>query len=556
MKAHKRYLLYILLSIFTLPFSSVYAQEAGNKSTPAADSIYPAEIDEFVTVKHKLLAEQKVVFLGSGSVAKCCLYYFKYFFEFDYSQLYIIDKDPDAFLFPTVQYAISKGANPLQFNINTDNLEALFETVLHLKPFDIVIDLTTHTASLEILKQCRSRNLLYINTSMESDSPIHLDNPNYLNDSIFVQHANLQAIASNSGKRDANVTTVVEFGMNPGLISVFAKQGILDIAKMVLTEQSKASKQADRELQKNYTARNHKALAEMLKIRVIHCSEIDTQIPQRPPTQPFFNTWSCVGLIEEGLESAEIQIGTHEKYLPFSVRNIQRPAPRLVLTKKSGKDIKLRSIVPSHLEGDKVIFTNINGRCIPHGEGLSLARYLASSKYAPTTHYAYQLSPNTDAMMSAMSPNELAGIAQDPSKWKVLNMYDHSLKGYDNVGTLFVLEENPITKEKKPFYFWTGSILNTDYTLGVLKDKYFGPTTIQVMAGVLSGTSWMVANRQKGLVFAENLDDSYILDLAKPFLGTFYSGPVTGGISLNGIHLTDLIVAGYDDEYSSVATAQ
>lgn len=556
MKAYKGHLLGILVAIFTLIHFSAYAEEAGHKPAPAADSVYPAEMDEIVTVKQKLLPEQKVVFLGCGSVAKCCIYYFKYFFEFDYSQLHIIDKDPDAFLFPTVQYAISKGANPLQFNINTGNIEELFETVLHLKPFDIVIDLTTNTASLEILKQCRSRHLLYINTSMESDSPIHLDNPDYVNDSIFVQHTGLQAIAANREDGGVNVTTVVEFGMNPGLISVFAKQGILDIAEMVLTEQSKASEPADRELQENYNAGNHKALADLLKIRVIHCSEIDTQIPQRPPKQPFFNTWSCVGLIEEGLESAEIQIGTHEKYLPFSARNIQRPAPQLVLTKRSGKDIRFRSIVPSHLEGDRVIFTNIDGRCIPHGEGLSLARYLGSLTYAPTTHYAYQLSPNTDAMMSAMSPKELAGIAQDPSKWKVLNMYDNSLKGYDNVGMLFVLEENPVTKEKKPFYFWTGSILNTDYTLGVLKDKYFGPTTIQVMAGVLSGTSWMAANRQKGLVFAENLDDSYILNLAKPFLGTFYSGPVTGGISLNGIHLTDLIVEGYDDEYSSVATAQ
>ena len=97
-------------------------------------------------------------------------------------------------------------------------------------------------------------------------------------------------------------------------------------------------------------------------------------------------------------------------------------------------------------------------------------------------------------------------------------MYDNNIRGYDNVGALFIMEENPITNDSSsPYCFWTGSILNSEYTRNVLKDDYFGPTVIQVMAGVLAGVSWMLGNKHKGLVFGEDLDDDFILKLAKKY---------------------------------------
>lgn len=503
--------------------------------------------------RQKLKPDQKVVFFGCGAVAKCCIHYFRYFFKYNPSQLYLVDKDPYVFEFPTIQQAVNQGAHTLVFNLRTQTIGRLFSDILKLKPYDIIVDLTTNTPSLEIFTHCRLYNLIYINTSMESEEPINLNNPCYANDSIFLQHVNLHAIADKTKDDEAgNATTLVEFGMNPGLISVFVKTGILDIAKMTLRAQYKSSKRVDRQLYKYYKARKHKRLAELLKIRIIHCSEIDTQVPLNPPKQPFFNTWSCVGLIEEGVESAEIQIGTHEEYVPFNTQNVNSVIPQLVITRKAGKDIKFRSVVPSHIEGKRVVFTNIVGRCIPHGEGLSLNRYLGSFRYAPTMHYVYQLNPQTDKMLTEMSSQQLVKIAQDPKKWKVLNMHDDKVTGYDNVGAMFALEENPITKDKTPYCFWTGSILNSEYTTGKLGDKYFGPTVIQVMAGVLSGLNWCVRNKNKGLVFGEHLDDQYILKLAKPFLGTLYSGPVDENVKLRGLTLTDLIVEGQDDKYSSV----
>ena len=115
------------------------------------------------------------------------------------------------------------------------------------------------------------------------------------------------------------------------------------------------------------------------------------------------------------------------------------------------------------------------------------------------------------------------------------------------------MDKNPFTMDnKRPFCFWTGSMLDTNFTKRKLRDEFFGPTTIQVMAGVLSGVSWMVKNKNRGLVFGEDLDDNYIIELAKPYLGVYHSDIVTGDVSLPGTTLYDLVVRDGVSEYVRV----
>jgi homospermidine synthase len=332
--------------------------------------------------------------------------------------------------------------------------------------------------------------------------------------------------------------------MNPGLISIFVKRGIMDIAKNVINyKKQNVSKQ----LLSYYKLKDHKNLARLLKIRTIHCSEIDTQVAQniKKIHNKFINTWSCVGLITEGIEPAEIQIGTHERTLPFEYSNISQPIPQLITTKKAGKDIQMKSIVPLKInDNGNIEFTYIKGRCIHHGEGISLNRYLGSFEYSPTMHYVYQLSPGTDKLMNDLSVSELINITKKNSNWKVLNMHDDKIQGYDNIGALFILEENPFTGKKQPYCHWTGSILSTEYTLNVLKDNFFGPTIIQVMAGILSGVKWINKNKNQGLIFGEDVDDTYILKHIKKYLGKYYSGPVD--LKINDYTIDKLILTGQD----------
>ena len=65
-----------------------------------------------------------------------------------------------------------------------------------------------------------------------------------------------------------------------------------------------------------------------LGVKVIHCSERDTQITDRPKqVDEFVNTWSIEGFREEGTTTAEMGWGTHEKQLPAAgLRARRRPA--------------------------------------------------------------------------------------------------------------------------------------------------------------------------------------------------------------------------------------
>lgn len=496
--------------------------------------------------------KSKIIFLGCGSVAKCCIHYLPQFFKINYNQVIIIDKDPSAFNFPTVQQAIKKGAKTINFTITRKNIEDFLDNTIKATKYDIIIDLTTNTSTYKILKACRIRKLLYINTSIEDDYKLHVNKTCPINNSIFMQHINLLSIANKTSNNDDNITSIIEFGMNPGLISVFVKQGIIDIAKKVLQYQIKTNK-INTQLLHYYKKRDHKNIARLLDIKAIHCSEIDTQLPQKEYKEQFINTWSCVGLITEGIEPAEIQIGTHEKMLPFQASNISEIIPQLITTQTPGKDIKVKSIVPLKINpNNEVEFTYIEGRCIHHGEGMSLNRYLGSFDYSPTMHYVYQLNPITDNLLDTIPQDELISISENPQQWKVLNIYDDQLNGYDNIGALFVFDKNPITGNNEPFSFWTGSILDTEYTTKQLNDPYFGPTVIQVMAGILSGVRWMIKNKNRGILFAEDIDDNYILNLSKKYLGKYYSGSVDPKFQLEHTTLDKLIVKGADDTHTDI----
>ena len=471
----------------------------------------------------------------------------------DYSQVIIIDKDKNSFNFPTIKNAIKRGANIIHYTITKYNIQTLLDKIIKVNEYDIVIDLTTNTPTYTILKECRIRKLLYINTSIEDDEPLTITKNCPINNSIFLQHINLLAITNKTSNNDDNITSIVEFGMNPGLISVFVKQGIINLTKNVLKYQIR-NNSLNKQLLRFYKNKDHKNLAQILDIKAIHCSEIDTQIPKKKPKQPFINTWSTVGLITEGIEPAEIQIGTHEKILPFKKSNVSQIIPQLITTKTPGKDIRVKSIVPLNINPNgSVEFTYIEGRCIHHGEGISLNRYIGSFQYSPTMHYVYKLNPITDKLLDNFSEQQLIDISENPQKWKVLNVYEDKLHGYDNVGALFVFDKNPITNVKEPFSFWTGSILHTDYTKNILKDKYFGPTIIQVMAGILSGIHWMIKNKNSGITFGEDLDDNYIIKLSKKYLGKYYSGPVDPNFKLQSTTLDKLIVKGSDNTYTKVS---
>ena len=185
-----------------------------------------------------------------------------------------------------------------------------------------------------------------------------------------------------------------------------------------------------------------------------------------------------------------------------------------------------------------MVFTEIEGYPIPHGESCSLYRLLSTHDYAPTMHYVYKFNKYAEQTVNKYNETEITKLLLDPNKWEVLNSYNHDIEGYDNVGAFFILDNNT----DNIFTWWSGTILSNDYAKNVLKDKMNSATLIQVMAGILGGLYWALLpeNQNKGLCFGESVDYKTVFSITKKFLGKIYSG-YTSGVSMNSSKLVDLI---------------
>ena len=106
-------------------------------------------------------------------------------------------------------------------------------------------------------------------------------------------------------------------------------------------------------------------LAMKLGVKVIHCSERDTQISDQPKqVDEFVNTWSIEGFREEGTTTAEMGWGTHEKELPPHAFEHQDGPRNQICLAQMGMNTWVRSWVPNY---------SIRGMVVRHGEAFTIS---------------------------------------------------------------------------------------------------------------------------------------------------------------------------------------
>jgi homospermidine synthase len=300
-------------------------------------------------------------------------------------------------------------------------------------------------------------------------------------------------------------TVVLEHGANPGLISHFTKQGLLDIAERALAERKFAGAAAERIAQHAKSqAFNH--LAHELGVKVIHCSERDTQITDQPKhVDEFVNTWSVEGFREEGTTTAEMGWGTHEKGLPdLAFEHADGPRSQICLA-RMGINTYVSSWVPDY---------NIVGMIVRHGEAFTITEKLTvwqdgKAIYRPTVHYAY--CPCDCAIASL---NELRGYNYQLQP-KIRIMTDEITSGADILGALLM---------GHPYHsWWTGSDLSIEESRRLVPHQ--NATTMQVAISVVAACMWMIENPARGVCVPDDLPHEYVLKISKPYLGKFISTP-------------------------------
>ena len=452
---------------------------------------------------------KKVLFVGYGSVAQCTLPILVRHVNVALKNITVLDFEDRS---GELKCWTAKGVRFVRDRVTPKNLGALLGK--YVGPGDLLVDLAWNIEATDILQWCHDHGVLYVNTSVELWDPYSGARDKHPTDlTLYVRHMKIRGMVAGwktpachgEAQRSRGPTAVVEHGANPGLISHFAKAGLLDIAGKLLADRKVKGAKAEK-LKQLVADRTFNELAMTLGVKVIHVSERDTQVTDRPKqVDEFVNTWSIEGFREEGTTTAEMGWGTHEKQLPpRAFRHKTGPRNQICLA-RMGMNTWVRSWVPNH---------TILGMVVRHGEAFTLSDALTVWKggkavYRPTVHYAYC---PCDAAIASL--NELRGYDYRLVENQRI-MGDEITAGADILGALIM---------GHPYHsWWTGTDLSIEQSRKLVAHQ--NATTMQVAIGVVSAAMWMIENPARGFNVPDDLPHDYILKVAKPYLGQYLSTP-------------------------------
>ena len=444
----------------------------------------------------------KILFLGCGSVTQCALPLLLREQVCAPDRITVLDMLDNRH---RIADELAAGVRYVVDRINPENLGDVLGR--YVGPGDICLDLAWNIETLAILQWCRDHGVRYLNSSVEMWDPYHDASTTHpLDRTLYVRHLAIRRLIARWGGNDGP-SAVVEHGANPGLVSHWTKQALTEIGGRALRE-GRLGRAHVPDVEAALGGRDYARLAQALDVRVIHIAERDTQVADRPKeVDEFVNTWSVEGFYEEGVAPAEMGWGTHERRLPSDacVHTGEGPGNQICLARMGAKTW-VRSRVPS---------CEIVGMVIRHGEAFTITDHLTvwdgdRPVYRPTVHYAY--CPANDAIVS-FHELEMRQWAMQPRQ-RIMN--DEIVSGRDELGVL--LMGHPYTA------WWTGSQLSIDEARALVPHQ--SATTLQVAASVLGAVRWMIAEPERGVRVPDELPWELVLDAARPYLGTQWSGPI------------------------------
>lgn len=353
---------------------------------------------------------------------------------------------------------------------------------------DLLINVSVDVSSVSLIAWCQSHDVLYIDTCVEPWAGGYAHDEPAKNTNYQLRE---QALAL---KGKGKPTALVAHGANPGLVSHFLKAALLNLAK---------SKDVSTDTDISWGA-----LASLLNVQCVHIAELDTQTDNTPllPGE-FTNTWSVDGLLSEAGQPAELGWGTHESPDVCGVNKHASGSGAGIYLNTRGADVKVKSWVPSVGEQEAYLIT--------HHEALSIADFLSvkdvdgSLLYRPSSFYAYHPSDKTCASLEAWRVNNTA-----PTTKTVLR--DTLVAGSDELGVLLVYPGGA---------YWYGSTLSLPEARTLV--PYNNATSLQVTSTMLGAITWMLENRNEGVVEAEEVPHHAVLEVAAPYLG-----------KVHGVHTT------------------
>ncbi|PLX37025.1 MAG: homospermidine synthase [Hyphomicrobiales bacterium] len=429
-----------------------------------------------------------IVMIGFGSIGRGTLPLIERHFDFDPARLVVIDPvDTDRALVEERGFRFEKLA------ITRKNYRDLLPGLLTAGGGQgFCVNLSVDTSSLDIMKLCREIGALYIDTVVEPWAGFYFDAD--ADNAARTNYALRQTVREEKQRSPGGTTAVSCCGANPGMVSWFVKQALVDVASASGIDFDEPAA-ADRD-----------GWAKLMKrtgVKGIHIAERDTQRSVDPkPMNVFVNTWSVEGFISEGQQPAELGWGTHEKWMPKNAHHQGGKHGPAIYLDQPGAATRVRTWCPT--PGAQY------GFLVTHNESISIADYFTvrdadgDVAYRPTCHYAYH--PANNAVLSL---HEMFGNGGTPQPELRVMDENEIVDGIDELGVL-------LYGHKKNAY-WYGSQLSIEETRELA--PYQNATGLQVTSAVLAGMVWALENPEAGIVETDEMDYRRCLEVQLPYLG-------------------------------------
>ncbi|WP_193367813.1 homospermidine synthase [Pelagibius marinus] len=426
-----------------------------------------------------------IVMIGFGSIGRGTLPLIERHFDFDSSRFVVIAPDDT-----DKELLDERGIRFVQAALTPENYRELLTPLLTDGDGQgFCVNLSVDVSSLDVMKLCRELGVLYIDTVVEPWPGFYFDEG--ADPAERTNYALRETVRREKAANPGGTTAVSCCGANPGMVSWFVKQALLDIARDTGVETDTPQ-----------SREGWASLMQRLGVKGVHIAERDTQRAREPrPMNQFWNTWSVEGFISEGLQPAELGWGTHEAWMPENARTFDAGPQCAIYLLQPGANTRVRSWTPTAQAQ--------YGFLVTHNEAISIADYYTLSEggkavYRPTCHYAYH-----PADVAVLSLHEMFGRGgQAPEAHKILDEHD-IIDGIDELGVLlFGHAKNA---------YWYGSQLSIKETRKLA--PYQNATGLQVTSAVLAGMVWALENPEAGIVETDEMDHALCLKVQRPYLG-------------------------------------
>lgn len=428
-----------------------------------------------------------IIMIGFGSIGRGTLPLIERHFTFDRTKLVVIDPREDI-----ADDLAEKGIRHIRTHLTKDNYKDVMTPLVEGGKGGFCVNLSVDASSVDLMKLCRKHDVLYIDTVVEPWPGFYFDDK--ADNSARTNYRLRQTMLKAKEKHPGGTTAISTCGANPGMVSWFVKQALVNLAKDMGVE-IEEPKTGDRE--------GWAKLMQTLGVKGVHVAERDTQRAREPkPFGTFWNTWSVEGFIAEGLQPAELGWGSHETWKPKNARKHKKGSKAAIYLEQPGADTRVRTWCPTH--GAQY------GLLVTHNEAISIADYFTvrdeddKVAFRPTCHYAYH--PCNDAVLSLY---EMFGNGGQAQAVQHVLTEDELVDGADELGVLLYGHEKNA--------YWYGSRLTLEQARKLAPNQ--NATGLQVSSAVLAGMVWALENPDVGIVEADEMDYRRCLEIQKPYLG-------------------------------------